>query len=450
MANAIAAGIAGLLGPQTWKDRVGNGAYRSPKGTRIVFYYEDVSRTVPLSGTKFTFPNVDDAYIQRTGFSSREYPLRVIFTGINHDLSATQFEAALLEPGMGRLEHPLYGGNLKVIPFGDITRRDDLKTAANQTILEVTFLTSVAQIYPSSEPSSINEILAAVVQFDEGMSKQFSDLSNLRGAINKASGLATFRSFLKKVSAALQNVSDQVASVNRAFRDIQKTVNDSLDVLIGQPLLLARQVCDLVKAPARALTGIESRLDAYSNLAASIFGSSAAKTAERLAAGTALLQRRTVVSNDLHISDLFATNAVAGSILAVTTAGAFATRPEAIRAALELQDQFDAAVAWRDKGFKAVGSIPDVSVSQLDTGQGIQALQNALALATGFLVQTSFGLVPERRIVLDRERTIIDLAAELYGQVDGKLDLLINSNNLTGSEILELPRGRVISYYPDA
>jgi hypothetical protein len=34
--------------------------------------------------------------------------------------------------------------------------------------------------------------------------------------------------------------------------------------------------------------------------------------------------------------------------------------------------------------------------------------------------------------------------------VDGKLDLLINSNNLTGSEILELPRGRVISYYPDA
>ena len=52
-----------------------------------------------------------------------------------------------------------------------------------------------------------------------------------------------------------------------------------------------------------------------------------------------------------------------------------------------------------------------------------------------------------RRVVLDRNRTIIDLAAELYGSVDDQLDFLINSNNLTGSEILELPRGREIVYY---
>jgi hypothetical protein len=59
----------------------------------------------------------------------------------------------------------------------------------------------------------------------------------------------------------------------------------------------------------------------------------------------------------------------------------------------------------------------------------------------------SFDVIPERRIVLDRARTIVDLAAELYGSVDDRLDFLINSNDLTGSEILELPANKVIKYY---
>ena len=74
-------------------------------------------------------------------------------------------------------------------------------------------------------------------------------------------------------------------------------------------------------------------------------------------------------------------------------------------------------------------------------------LRRFVAIAAGFLVEISFTLKQEFRITLDRPRTIIDLAAELYGEVDGQLDFLISSNNLTGSEILDLPRGREIVYY---
>lgn len=455
MVASISAGVGALLdlfgANQNWSDRLRQAAYTSPQNrTRIVFDYEEVERTTPLTGTKFNFPNVNDAYIQRTGFDSREYPMRAIFSGPNHDKLATAFEAAILEPGIGRLDHPMYGGSLKVVPFGDLTRRNDLVKGGNQTIVEVTFFTSVPQIYPSSEPVGVNEILAAVSAFDEGASKQFFDCTNLKGALNKATGLATIRTFLRKVSSSLKTMSDSVSSVNRQFRDLQSTVNLGLDVLVGQPLLLARQIGDLIKAPGRALIGIESRLDGYAALAESIFGSPSANPAERLAAGTSLLQRRQQVANDMHISDLFVANAVAGSIVATTIEGSFTTRPQAVAAAAALVEQFDAAVAWRDAGFAALGEIEDVSISQVDTGQSIQALQDAMAVAVGFLVQTSFGLVPERRIAIDRDRTIIDLAAELYGSVDDeKLDLLITSNNLTGDELLELPRGRVISYYPD-
>jgi len=64
-------------------------------------------------------------------------------------------------------------------------------------------------------------------------------------------------------------------------------------------------------------------------------------------------------------------------------------------------------------------------------------------------VKVSFSLVPERSIVLDRPRTIIDLCAQLYPRdnLDEKLDFLINTNDLSGDELLELPRGRKILYY---
>lgn len=117
----------------------------------------------------------------------------------------------------------------------------------------------------------------------------------------------------------------------------------------------------------------------------------------------------------------------------------FTTKTEAIQAAETILTQFDDVVTWRDANYEAL--------EQIDTGAAYQKLQEAVAIAAGFLVEISFSLKQERAIVLDRSRTIVDLAAELYGSVDDQLDFLINSNNLSGSEILELPKGREVVYY---
>lgn len=83
----------------------------------------------------------------------------------------------------------------------------------------------------------------------------------------------------------------------------------------------------------------------------------------------------------------------------------------------------------------------------VDTGESYAALQNAGALASGYLVEYSFSLIQERRLVLGRARTIIDLAGQLYGTVDDKLDAMIDTNGLSGDEIIEVPAGREIVYY---
>src|SRR5690606_14357909 len=371
-------------------------------------------------------------YVQDNGHGSRKYPLRCIFTGNNCDKLATAFEAALLERGKGKLEHPLYG-TFDVVPFGDITRRDDLKSAANQAIVEVTFWTTVDAVYPSGDGNPRSEILAALDGFDLAAAQQFT-AADLASARQQANLKSTIRKTLRQVSATLQSVADSVESVNREFRDLQSLVNFGLDVLVGQPLLLAQQIANLITAPARALAGIRSRLDAYRNLLNQLLGNSRSSSADRALSAN----HRSKSQNDFRLADLSASSAVAGSVFSILQ-NEFTTKTEAIEAANEIAEQLDILSQWREQRFE--------ELELIDTGESYQALQRAVALATGLLVEVSFSLVPERSIVLDRPRTIIDLAAELYGEVDERLDFLISSNNLSGSDILLLEPGRRILYY---
>jgi hypothetical protein len=459
-------GTAGAVS-HTWRDRRGDAAYTSPSGTRAKFEYFDLSRETPLRTAQFDFPGINNSYIQQNGFGSREYPLRCIFWGGQSDLEATFFETMLLEKGVGRLEHPMYG-TFNVVPVGRIVRRDAPKTEANQSSVEVTFFTTTGTVYPSAGTNPQADILSTLGGFDIAVAQQYSASCDISTVVKKQNLLATVKKGIATVEAELSEISSAVTTVDNAFHDAVSTLNYGLDVLVGEPLQLALQVSNLIKAPGRALTGIGSRLDAYGNLASTIFGSSAGHPENVLSVGQALSSRTTKASNDFHTASLFAMCSVGGMINAAIadpigpttpastvssqshplTGRTFQTKPQAMAAASQILALFDSTVAWRDAGFQALGGVDAVSVGQLDTGEAYQALREAAARAAGFLVDVSFSLLSERVIVLDRNRTIVDLAAEIYGAVDSRLDFLIETNNLSGDEILELPAGRSILYYP--
>ena len=449
------------MAERTWKDRIREGAYTDALGHRIVFQFEDVSRTTPLRTSVFSFAGVDNDYVQQNGFGSRVYPLRCYFSGGQCDLMAQAFEAILLQPGLGKLEHPLYGPIPNVVPVGDITRNDALKTAANQSVVEVTFWTSTGAVYPSSAASAADDIFDAIANFDYWSARGFNDRTTLTNPVHKSSLTAGIRKMLGGVSKALSSVSAGVTSINKEFRDIQSTVNYGMDVLIGQPLLLAQQIQNLIKAPARALTGIQTRLDGYWQLQQSIFGSAEGNPLRELTGSAQSSLTKGQIANNFHAADLMAMSSIVGSVLTVSsepvsnsgnagTLGAgFTTKPEAITAAATLADQFNELLVWRDEGFGALADLDGVANYQIDSGEAYEALRRTVALALGNLIEISFSLLPERAIILDRPRTIIDLCAEIYpnNSIDDKLDFIIDTNNLSGDEILVLPRFRKIVYY---
>jgi prophage DNA circulation protein len=468
--------VGNLATRQDWTARVVKDAwYEAPSGKRIGFDFVSVSREIELRRVAFEFPQINDAYVQDNGYGARKYPLLCIFTGAQHDLLATAFEAALIERGRGTLRHPFYG-TFKAIAYGTIVRRNDLVNEANQSIVEVTFWTSTGEVYPTTSKSARNEILAAIALFNASAASSFANRTQLASTVAKVNTTARIRKWLRDVQASIGKVAGAVSTVNRKFRDAQKTINYGLDTLIGTPLILAQQISNLISAPARANVGIQSRLDSYNALAQSIMTSTVVSTAN-LISGLTLASERLKRSNDFHTADLFVTSSVIGSLLS-SLENTYTTRAEALDTAAQVLARLADVIVWREDRFE--------SLDQIDTGETYQALQQAAGLVAGYLIESAASLsggasqaisdgpdatgvllqsgtlngVPaailasgkaliERVIVVDRPRTILDLCAELYGNpdADGILDFFINTNAFTGQEIIELQKGREVRFY---
>lgn len=425
----------------TWQDRVSEAAYTPPiSKQRLTFTFENVSRVFDKKGTAFDFPDVDGTFVQTTKNSGRRFPLRVIFWGDDYDLEAKAFDEALRESGIGKLDHPKYG-TVNVVPFGPITQRDDLKTAANQAIIELTFWESINFIFPSIQDDPASQVLTAVEEYNAAAAQTFEDNLDIDSAVEQATTKNTYQRLLDATKNELQVIANTQADVQMQFDDIYDSINAGIDIFIARPLTLAFQTVIFLQAPARVLTNIKARLNGYKNLITSIITSAEAIL-------TPSTTGDSQPANDFHVKDIYASTYVSGSVVSVVN-NVFNNKTEALDAAVDVLDQFDGVVNWRDDNFEALANnVTQVqTVAELDTGETYQKLQEAVALTAGFLVQISFSLKQERRLVLDRDRTFIDLVAELYGTTDIDYDFFITSNNLSGAEIKELPRGREIVYY---
>lgn len=412
----------------SWENRLKEASYTSANGNNIVFMYEDVSVEFDKKSTAFNFPDANGTYIQNSGNTSRRFPMRIFLSGVNYDLEATRFVNILSESGIGRLSHPMYG-EFNAVPFGRISRVDALKTAGNQAIFELEFWQTIDLIYPLSQRDPASSVLNSVGLFTNQTSEQFKSLTDFTSASFLSNFRVKYNNALKIVTNTLRPIADFQNDTRSFFTTVERSINQGIDVLIKDPLTLAYQTIELIKTPSRALTDVKERLDAYSNLK-DIF-------INQLFLDDTV-SNKVINQNEFLNDDLFASSMIIGSVLSAVN-NDFSNKTEALQTAELILSEFETVQSWRDTNFK--------ELELIDTGESYQQLQETVALTVGFLVEISFTLKQENSLILDRPRTIIDLCAELYQNIDDNLDFFINSNNLTGSEILELPRGKEIVYY---
>lgn len=429
-----------------WQDRIKPGAYTSPSGVRTEFQFEDLTVELVKKTTEFTFPDSDGSFVQDLGRNGLRLPITAYFTGDNYDIVASEFLNSLGERGAGKLEHPLYG-TFDVVPFGSITRSDALVNTANQASVNLTFLQTIKLIYPTPEDDPAGLVSVALREQQAAAAEEFSSNVLLDTVKRIEEFKAKFDDLVDTISDGLQAVAEVQETVANAFEDIENSINALIDAVPGSVLAIAFEFQRLINAPARAIAAIGARLDAYGNLLTDILGTdfSGAGTG---GSGGVVTEELIAQQNEFRTQDLAAASYVAASAVSVINT-TFETRQEALDAAVKITDRLAEFTTWRERNFEILSlvSANQVDVAQVDTGTSYEALHSLVTITAGFLVQLSFTLKQEQRLVLDRDRTVVDLVAELYGRVDDELDFFIQSNQLTGSEILELPRGREIVFY---
>lgn len=416
----------------TWEERLFEATYTSPSGEIFTFEYEDVSTEVVKKTNAFQFPAADGTYIQDLGRQGRKLPVRIFFSGGDYDLIANAFEAALVERGFGQLSHPMYGV-FNVIPFGAYTRRDNLVSGGNQARFEVTFWESIPLVYPVARDDGVAAINEEINTATEAAAEEFENVVEIDDPGFLSSLKATLEDIVEDVSAAIDAISQIQEDVRARVQAVENALNTAINTFVGGPLTTAFLLVDLLKEPGRILNNVVAKFEAYGGLVDqilnSVFGGS---------------EDRVIRKNNFHANDLTASATIIGLVEGVVNSQ-FSTQIEALEAAEQILSYQDQIGNWRDDSFAATSS---GSPGDLDTGTSFAAMQNLVAVTASYLVEVSFTLRQEKAIEIDRNRTLLDFLAEIYGQTfEDEIDFFIRANNLTGSQILELEKGMTVVYY---
>ena len=405
----------------TWEDRLREAAYTAPTGERATFTYEDVNMEFDRRTTAYNFPNVDGTFIQDLGRTGRRFPLSVIFHGANYDIEANDFERLVSERGVGTLEHPVYGV-FQVMPVGTVRRNDRLKSAANQAVITVTFFETTGVIFPDQQVDIGSVVTQEIEAFIQAAAQTFEDELELESTEQKTSLNSRAAANVAANDLELQPLVAADPELNRDYTNIKDATNKSLldSVEFPDPATLAAQLSRLSTLPALSrVTSVFTRLRAYRTIAENAL--------------SVLIN----FPNTLFVQDLFALLGVVGAASSAVNE-VYEKSPDVLAAAEECLAIFDKVVAWRDERFEEQGVV--------DVGAMYAHAQSLISITSGFLLQLSFTTAREHRLVLDRDRALLDVVAEVYGTLD-KTDFFIESNDLSGNDIISLARGTEIVYY---
>lgn len=403
-------------------DRLREARYRSPSGAELAFEFRELQRSGEKKAAIHEAPEADEATVQDLGNAALRFTLEAFISGPDYDRTADAFFEALRERGPGLLQHPRWG-DVPALPLS-VSQTEGFVDGMRRAVFQIEFVRVPEAEYVAGAAYAEGQIAEGLEDAaDSGAEEIGGGISPADAAEEERTkgGLKASLADFKERIAAAAAVSDEIGSeLERAARELE----DNLDALILDPITLARSWIALVRTPARAAASVKSKVRGYRASVETLAGIALATGAQAAEAAGRTLQ-------------FFAF--LLGMCESALT-GEIADRDEAVSLAGEVRGTLSDALAAVETDEAAAEYVaPESSLARL------RAL---VALTSDLLLERSFSLRAERRIVLAADRTPLDLAYELHGDLDG-LDDLIEQNGLSDEELFLIPRGREVRYYAE-
>lgn len=379
----------------------------------------NASKAKEYNVSEFNFPTVDGTLVYRQTPRGRRYNLEIYFQGEDHLETSSKFETSADDPRAWVISHPFYG-RLLVHP---ISLTFD-NSVYNITKITGELLETIEDENPKTTRDPADDISIQKESVDESIADTFAtdvkpdttDINTLSDINNNA-----YEEGKKGIKLDIDS-----SSYFNAFN----TANSAILNATEAPFKAMAELQAMINAPALFITGVKNRI------------STLIRQFEKL---------RTSVTTIFSRSGKKIHEATSGTLISALTLGAitntdYKNTDEVLDTIEDILANYDLYISdldslQTDDNGEPTSFIPDAGVQI--------ALNNLIVFTVNNLLKIAVNAKQKRTIILEEDNNVIVLTHRFFGldATDENLDEFINLNDIGISELLQIRKGRPISYY---
>jgi prophage DNA circulation protein len=407
----------------------------SPLGNVFYPLWRNNERSFTKKLGQFNPPRFQGTIVQDLGVTGDLYPLTVYFEGPFHQTEVNDFYKALKEPGQWEVIHPVKGPLiLQLIDCTEVIAPID---SLNVTELRLQW------IVPANLQRIISplELLSALI---DAVANAIADAQALLQTIKTDlyAGITAVSNALNQISKLQDNFLADVAALNNLANDAFQTAKTSFNAALAEFGIdnsstddMSSAMVAIALAPAEGQTDFNNIFSFYSDLNDSLVSVAIEDISE------------SGYNNAISVEFGMTTTLIALAQMVVNAE--FASRSEVIAAIENLTTIFNTTVENIENVQENFSDL-DIDFQYFSQTETYTSLINLYTLCLQYLFAQFYSLSIEKTITLKRARSPLEITVTEYGTLgenDSNYDLFLQSNNLTGDDILLLPEGSEVVIY---
>lgn len=396
----------------SWKDNIeliefelitGDGKSWFPKWTTSV-------KNVNFNSEGFNFVGVDGTYVARERQQGAQYPIELYFDSEDHLDIAYNFDISSRNKGVWTINHPIFG---QVICQPLSLSYDS--SGLSFTKITGTVWETLTEKYPRQVQNisrTVGQLYIEVQSIILGKSTPESEITESEvvvGDIDESS-IATAEStidIIDKSYSILPQINEQTVWLKNKIRDCSASAQE----LLQTPIRYIQQLQALIEFPFEIEQNIVSKINELKN----------------------------VVDELIYIGDLSLFESTASSIFSFANYLAVNSKYSKNKDVADTVSLLKSMNDSINQYYESNGIIQNFKVSQK-----IDLIYN---YSISNLYEIGLSSKQERSIILEYDSNPVLLTHRFYRFSDDNLDRFVSENNLSISELLFIPKGRLIVWY---
>lgn len=426
-----------------WRERIGdaNIVFISPEtSTEFTAKWVENRRNADKKLGLFDYPNIKGTVAQDLQSSSDRYSITFKFTDYeNNDLQARDFYAvAAREVGRWTVNHPAYGQlGLQLVSI------EESKTAnqGGQTTITTQWIEDVDadKLQTQRELAGLVDGQCSLVQLNS--IEQFVATCDQSNRAFRAVVENTVDGIDNAVDFALSPLFAPVDLVSGAMTTVRLGIQGSIDAVLLPLSELAGQIQNLVNIPLLASQDTKARLTKYASLRSALTALLPGEDNSITAQWASAIEQR----NNNVTAEVASVSALVAISQITLTSDDLQTRAQALDLAQQVVEAFTDYLTAYDAQQTALEDKP-IEERYISSKTIYNDLLQLVNLTLQYLVRKVGDLKIERRITLQSARPTVEFCISEFHTID-EYDNFIYYNNLKGSEILWLPKGKEVVLY---